>query len=487
MYDKIYNKIKMNRFIIVLTNVRGDFLQEYKRLTGRKFLILVVVGLFINALILVNRYKTWHDKYKIYDMFIKNANDYIVENENYESFDKAARASYNAYAKANGINRDTITEEMVAARTMLLERAAYVDSFKANVDKKIDNATKLAVSGFFDENSFEMNNLLKSRYDLKNVDVSNISLDNGTWLEELFSYEYVQIFVIILLCVLVYGTFAERKQGLYYIVHLSERGRGELFVKRFLTLLIQSVVLSGIFYIESAAILLYNLGGLKWINNPAYTYDSFLITTGNLTRVEFLGVMILFSAFLALVVAVSMWLMLSFFSNTNIGILVYVILCAAEFILYIAISSKHAVRFLHFINIYYFFYPQKALRYDNWGYSWGISSIRGTVLVFAGIIALVCLGCNCYMYVKKYFSGRNNAIERLILRVQQMFMKLLRGMPSFVKEVYKVLVSQRVAIMLAILIRSLNTLFVVVPMPINRDMLHENIRHQVKEVNLEVR
>ena len=81
--------------------------------------------------------------------------------------------------------------------------------------------------------------------------------------------------------------FRKKKNGLYHIVHTGQSGRGVLFVKRSIILLIQAVVTNVALYTESAVMLLNRYDGVKDLNVAAVSDEYFILTSGKLSRIQF--------------------------------------------------------------------------------------------------------------------------------------------------------------------------------------------------------
>lgn len=117
-----------------------------------------------------------------------------------------------------------------------------------------------------------------------------------------------------------YICFSERKNGLYHIVHTGQSGRGVLFVKRSIILLIQAVVTNVALYTESAVMLLNRYDGVKDLNVAAVSDEYFILTSGKLSRIQFLGLIILLSILANVVLSLVLWAILLCFGNVNIGL-----------------------------------------------------------------------------------------------------------------------------------------------------------------------
>ena len=65
------------------------------------------------------------------------------------------------------------------------------------------------------------------------------------------------------------------------------------------------------------------------------------------------------------------------------------------------------------MNIYYMFFPCKALGYYNWGFYGMIISLRATTILVSVIIGIMALGLSAYISINKYFTAKKNWIENV--------------------------------------------------------------------------
>lgn len=426
-------------------------MNEIKRIFNIKAWLFFGILVLLNGIVIINGNKDT-DVARIYDEMIQ-----ILDNNYADSTScvESATKTWEQYFKDYGINgSDKSTETLLAkeARQLLMTNAKYIDNFKAEILKKEQTALLYAKSGTYKTNSFEYMNILKTKEDLLALSNLDVKLSNGIWLKKLYQNDYIHMYALAICFFAVYYFFIERKNGLYYIIHASSNGRGKLFLKRCGILFVQSLLMNIIFYLEAVLLLLNIYGGKNTINAAAASDEYFLLTTGSLSRIEFVGVLILVSSIAGTVLSLLLWFTLSCFSNVNVGIFIYGLICGMDILLYKFISVKSALRALRFVNIYYLFFSNKSLGYYNWGYSWGITTVAATTVMFALSIGIAALIINACLTVNQYFNGRENAIEIILKKVSVLFMRLMEKAPNIIKEIYKILVSQRIGIVLLLLI-----------------------------------
>ena len=384
-------------------------MREAKRVINRNFLILCAILFTLNAFLIIKDNHAQKEYAQAYNEMLEYAAK--MENETV-SCKEAVSLAWKKYFARHKIpfygnvqdDKDIMRKAAVSARQKLDEQAKYADGFDSLIEEKIDEAERLIKSGFYKNNSFEYVNLWKTRYDLNALKDIEVRLSSGSWLEKLYEYPYASIFSLLLVLVSIYGFFSERKTGLYLCIH------------------------------------------------AAADSEILMLTAGTLTRLEFTAAMAFMSALAGTCLSIMFWLILSLFSNINIGMFIYIIICAGEYLLYLFIPAKSMFRGFRYINIYYLLFPNKTFEYYNWGYSGNIFSLRASTAGFAIVFGIVLFMINMYMNSKTYYTGKQNIIETAISVIMEAFMRLLGRMPVSCKEIYKILISQKVMIILMLLI-----------------------------------
>lgn len=386
---------------------------ELKRIVGKTYIGLLVCLLVFNMLILVSD-KT--DDLQVTYAYIEMLNTAEGVKSDSKLSTEAATIAWQEYFQKYEINGSDSSDKTAAAkqaREKLMQQAKYIDNYKGIIEDKRQTAILYATAGTYKKNSFEYNNLLKTQYDLSQIIDADVQLSNGLWLEKLYKNNYIHLLTLITCVYTVYMFFSERKNGLYHIVHTGQSGRGVLFVKRSIILLIQAVVTNVALYTESAVMLLNRYDGVKDLNVAAVSDEYFILTSGKLSRIQFLGLIILLSILANVVLSLVLWAILLCFGNVNIGLFFYCCICVADVVIYKVISAKSILQIFKYLNVYYLFFPNKAAEYFNWGcFNIAVSLLTTTIIVsvFIGILALF---ASAYISIRKYFTGKMNIVETL--------------------------------------------------------------------------
>lgn len=124
-------------------------------------------------------------------------------------------------------------------------------------------------------------------------------------------------------------------------------------------MLIQAVVTNVALYTESAVMLLNRYDGVKDLNVAAVSDEYFILTSGKLSRIQFLGLIILLSILANVVLSLVLWAILLCFGNVNIGLFFYCCICVADVVIYKVISAKSILQIFKYLNVYYLFFRIK--------------------------------------------------------------------------------------------------------------------------------
>ena len=251
-------------------------MNELKRIFGKRYACLLLLLLAVNMLIIISD-KTDAQMLNAYIDMINIADKYM---ENESSCTAAAGSSWREYFDKNEIDgSDTSEKTAIAkqAREKLMSQAKYIDNYKDIVESKKQTAILYAASGTYKKNGFEYNNLLKTQYDLSGIYDTDVQLSNGVWLQKIFENNYIHLLAFVTSLFTVYMFFAERKNGLCYIVHTSKNGRCSLFIKRCGVLMLQTTVTNALLYFEAAFILLNKYGGWNRLGAAASSDEYFLL------------------------------------------------------------------------------------------------------------------------------------------------------------------------------------------------------------------
>lgn len=424
---------------------------ELKRIVSLRFCAVVLLLILINVLLFVRDNRQNGNSSRIYEEMVTHAR----AAENTATAREAALAGYRKYTAAH-VTENTSEEEketIKKARILLMDTADYVDNYQKNLDEKIKSCeNQLKSSLFREKRSFEYLNLLKTRADMKKAYDQPVKISNGIWLEQLLDFQYTGFILLGISLLVVYSFFNEQKTGLLYLIRSSKSGRTPLFLRRVGILFLITQVSSALLYMATAVAAVMIHGGGSSITDRVCCDERYLLAGYGMSRLEYCIVLSLLAGFFCFVLSLLAWLVMSHFSNSNSGLIFFVILFGVEYLLYRQISSKSVLRFLKYINIAAFVDAGGVLStYGNWGNSIWIISVVRTQAITAAVLTVVLFLLGFYQIVWRHPASKRSLAERLFLRFHAIVMLLLEKAPVTVKELYKMLISQKVMAALIIL------------------------------------
>lgn len=426
---------------------------EFKRIINVKFCAVVILLIVLDTILFIRDNSELSKESKIYDKFV---NLYDIHLSEASSSKEAALLAYQDYKELYS-SEDMLQEDkdlIKAARIRFIADAEYVDAYSDNINEKIESANKqLKSSVFSNKRSYEYLNILKTRYDMRSIADKTVKVSNGIWLSQLLDYKYTGIIVFIVSVLVVYSFFSEQKNGIMCIIRTSRNGRALLFFKRIGILLFVCLSTSLIFHFLTAVLSLIMHGGINGITDSVICDSRLWMSGYGFNRIEYCLVLALLTGVCSFALSMVMWLCLSFFTNVNNGVVLFMMVYAFEYILYTNISAKSVLRVLKYVNIASFMDMNSIFStYRNWGYSFVISDVFDTTYIVCIAIMAVVSGICCYRHIRKYSAGPKGMLDRLSEYIHILIMKIMSRMPLIVLEIYKILICQKFAIVIGVLL-----------------------------------
>ena len=423
---------------------------ELIRVFSKKRLLVLLVLLVINGIFF---YKESTDlkTYRIYNDLIF---DFILEfnNQNQDAAvtKTAANLAVKEYVSKNkGINKE---DEFKAAKEMFLEKVEYIRTYSDKKDEQIKKSKAMLSSSIFsDKDSFSYLNIIKTREDLIKIKDEKVTVSNGVWLEKIANYKFVYYVIIIALSVIIYSFLEERKTGIIYTQYAAANGRGKLFLRRCGILLLSSIVITAVCFLEISIISLKLYGGIEGILDSVCSDEVFAMGSMGLSRAMWLLVNSICVALSIFAVSLLIWGIISSFHNSNIGLCFTVILCAIGVLIGRIVTAKSLFRFFKYFNIEYLIDGSKSwFTYNNWGYDKfiiGVGESTFILMIFVIIVASIILIKNC---VLSNPASKIGIIEKMFMKLYELMMSILSKLPMTILEFFKVTVSQRGGIIVII-------------------------------------
>lgn len=422
---------------------------EFKRVFNKKRVLVLALLFLLNGIFFARDCSDL----KMYDMYNRLVLEINQRTERAVDLKKTARSVLKEYADVYADSSEY--EEFCKAREYLLEKVDYIENYSSNITRQTENSkAALSNSLFNDKNSFSYLNIIKTTKDLEAIKNADVTFSNGIWLEKISDYEMIYYFIIIAVMMIVYSFVEDRKTKIIYLQYAAANGRGKLFLKRTLMFAGTIFLITSLFFAEISTISLYLYGGLEGIWDTVCSDELFAICSmGGLSRVTWLAANVFRIALSAGAIGMCVWAVLTCFNNSNIGLFVFILLYGIEFLLNGIITDKSIFRFFKFFNLKYLIDGRDAwFTYYNWGYSniaTDIAESTGVLIIIVIIISVIMLVRNCILYNPLTKVG---LLEKILIKLYDCIMRLFAKLPVGIMEIFKVVVSQRVGIILIIIV-----------------------------------
>lgn len=368
-----------------------------------------------------------------------------------EQLDEYRRSSPEAYAKAEEMlnsSRSYDTERYFT--TIILSQLQYLEeypTFISEMKERADEQTTFSV--FSDKESFSYKNIMRTAEDYAGLESTNLSLGNDFSFTESLNYgatDYFLIAVILMLCVYLFRF--ERDKGLYSLVHSSKRGRlqtvaAKLGAMMLLTALI--TLLFGFSIFAESAILFGKWDFSRTIQSISDYRNCILPLTCDSFSLLFLFgkimFMLLIAAFFAAVfIAVS---------NTALTYGLSIGVIAGEYLLY----RTAPFELLRYVNVFYGLDGGQIFgKYHNLDIFTQPVRANTLTILAAIIIVIATLLLSVLFFTLKGQESAANPLAAAWERFKQKHGKIRGTTCIWNGELYKYLISSRMAIVMLVLL-----------------------------------
>ncbi len=346
-------------------------------------------------------------------------------------------------------------DEIELAVKMFSESVEYADNYIPMIEQSIKQGNSMLLSPVYSErNTFGHMNIVKSKYDYRKLLNVKVSPDNNKAVEAVIeSSSYVNIMILIIVFICIFRFFEERKNGLWHIVNMGAEGRYRLGIVRaavlFAVCLITTLAVYGV--LCAAAFLMY--GGADDMNGAIQNSAVYGTVRLLVTKWEFLMLFLLVTVLGIFMTGLVMWVIMSAIHNNSIGIAAAFAVLICSYMMYAYIPEKSVFNFLKYINIWCAVYTGEIFcRYHNWGYGAFITDTMESTALFIAAIIPVCILAAVLINGKKKPIGKASLAAKIMDKLSVTVGIGLEKLPCFFKEMYKLLISQRSIIALAVLV-----------------------------------
>ena len=335
-----------------------------------------------------------------------------------------------------------------------IEKQVNYLSFYPKYLKKIrtEAETIRSVSIFSEPGTFAYENTIKTAEDFGRMEGTKTDFGHDLAVTSVFLdpvADYALILLIGYLCALF---LQERRQGLWEMVHVSDKGRKALALKRCAILLVASFIGSLVLIGSRFLIAGIRYQGLQEFGRSLQSIEMFYNVPYRMTVGGFLLFYLLMKTLGTFFIGLLLWVILSAVSNLSLAVVIIAAVLGVEFGLSFLAPSSILI-LLKYLNIFSLIrYDQIFLRYLNLPFFGGLLNgpMLVTVAVFPGVLLLA--AANVWIAERKYPVGKMNRLLLLANRAAKKLESLKRPVPLLLWEGFKLYIRRGGLVILVILV-----------------------------------
>lgn len=445
-------------------------MKELFRIIDKWTLTLIVIVCCITSVLFFKlNQKMEYDNYSVSSQTVYKYYNQMLEDyyDNLNTMDDEqacvqARVKLYRYYKELKENKSSLQNQYVPELSEIYEALklydesfSYVKGYKDMIDTYIAQGDAMLITDIYSNpNSFSHTNILKSKYDFRNLYNIRVKPDNSKAIETVVSSSsYVNIFILFIVLVCVFRFTSERKNGLIYIISASKQGRGVLAFKRILILGFTSVFSTLVVYICQFAVAFHIYGGWEYMSNSIQSWSLYGTICSTDSKWIYILLLMVLSAMSVFMTGIMVWLLISLSRNATIAMGIAVVLLSISYMLHNTIPIKSIWAILRTINIWSVILPADIIsNYGNIGIGTFIIE-KNKMLLLLNVIGGAVFSIGCILAAVHIRTVRKSGILDVISKkVYSMEQKLVTLLPQLMIELYKILWLQKGLIILFIVL-----------------------------------
>lgn len=334
----------------------------------------------------------------------------------------------------NPENVQTTNEE---PRTRTFKK--HIRNYNDTITQIIERADALKDNELFsDKNGFSYNNIVKTKKDyepLLNIELTQY--DNRA-VEEIANYNYGYVISFVLILFIINLLYRDRDNGMWQLTYAAGKGRFELAVKRVGITALVSFVVCGVLYWSCVVMSLICLGGVSQLGAPIQNIPQFGKCTMLINMREYLMLNFLWS-FLSIYAFVSIiYMLMTIFRNRKNVIVAMTAFVIVEYLLYTKIEYNSVYSIFKYINVINLFrMSDVCMTYRNIGFSTYVVDLRNVVLIMFAVVIAVSAAVTLWAAANMKPYVKTGIFTKIVQKINEIYQKLLAGMPHIFKEVHK--------------------------------------------------
>ncbi len=414
---------------------------EFKRIFSKIITFSLILLLSCTALFVYQQYKNA----QFYDInFLQSLEFRKVLSEKIKSMNINDAEKY----IAESLKKNNVDTQLYVLSDFS-DTIEYIKSYPEYLESIRNNAKRLqSFSIFSDTDSLANKNISKTVEDYAELENVELSLVNDKALESVTDFGFIHYAILIFSVILSFQLIAERKRGLWGLVHSTPNGRAKLAYKRIFLIICCVTVFTFTAYITlyTCAFMLY--GGMESIFASAQSFEILQNFTLPINALVFLIIYISVNALTQSSLAILIWFILSGVHNRSIAIGISGVIFGAEFLLYQIIPSQSNLAIFKYTNVFYLINPSEPIvTYTNVFCFVTLINLFTLVSVTAILIILIFSILGIINQTKTYPYKTENVIEYFILKllnkISIIYHKAVEHLPTTGFELYKLLIMQK--------------------------------------------
>lgn len=336
----------------------------------------------------------------------------------------------------------------------VFNQADYIHGYSDYVSSMTDRMNDmLSVSVFYKKGTFAYRNIVKTPQDFVPLKDIPLKLDTSWGIVRSTDFELTDVFILgIALLICIYLISVEKDRGLLLLVKSTQNGRGRVIVSKFCVLALSMGVVSLLFY-GSDILIAKQVFGLGTLARYVQSIPDFRGCTVLMTVGQYLDAFLLSKIFVIVLFALIVFAVILLSSSSSFAYTLIITIVSLEWTAWKFIGTTSYINHLKFINIFSFLNVFNLFStYQNLNILGQPVNIR--LLFFTVVPAcLIALAVLCYIsFLKLSFNEKTGIISRMIDRIRLSFSKLPGHVSLFLHELYKLLISQKALLILALLL-----------------------------------
>lgn len=350
------------------------------------------------------------------------------------------------------INQQSAYEKLLYE--WLYDQITYLEEYPNylnTIQKQAENLSQISI--FQEVDSFSQKNLKKTANDFSLMNKFGLEVGENEGIVAFLDFSLSDYLVIIIGMAVVYQLLAERKKGLWEIVHSTKYGRLRLSVRRLIIVLFCAVLSSLFIYGINLMLSLYIYGGADGLHRAVQSMKLFKLYNSTSSILEFLMHYFLIKIVAIFLIYLCIWLVLSAVKTLSLSFLFMGGVAAIEYIAYTFLPLQSHFNVVKYMNLFsYIHLPEIYTNYLNVSLFGNLKSTREIALEILPVLILVISSC-CLLTNTKKKPKESSIILRSLLDYFEIFSnKITSRLNLILAEVYKILIIQKGILILLILV-----------------------------------